>query len=397
MKKTAPTYCYQWLGISIEGHKIRRYDFSLSKKHLKEHLIKRDIIPLKITLITLKTNTSLAQQFTQQLVELLNSNIHLSKAIELIGQATTSPSLEIICRIIHQTILQGQNLATALGHFPTVFDECYCNIIAAGEQSGRLSELLQEINRYQTRQAHAKQQFKKALFYPLTVAIIAFFITTGLLTLVVPQFAELFRNSNTPLPLFTAIIISASTIIRHNFLLLASSITLLTFLLKKTFQQRRYKQFLFHLAHKLPFIKILYQNHILCRWTMILTTTLSANLPLLQALSSSKNVMNDLQYQHKIDQLIMNINNGQSLYKALKSTVILPLSDLSLIKIAEASGQIPDIFDYLQRKYESHIDSISTTMSKLIEPIIMIVLAVIIGSIVIALYLPMLQMGTTLT
>jgi len=331
--------------------------------------------------------------FIQELAVLLKANIPLMTALELL-QSQYPLKIQKIIIAIKKNISDGLTLSQALKKHPKYFDDLTIHIIKAGEASAALPQILGNIAGYQEKIALLKTRLKKALFYPLTVLFIAMIITIGLLVFIVPQFESLFESMGAQLPLVTRIVLSLAGFIKTKGLLLITIIFLLIlilFLTKKYFP--KFSEILSYLFLSLPILGKIYQKILFSRFSHTLAILLNARIPLTEALKISSNIISHQKYEKSIIQAREDIIKGDGLSHALGKSQLFPLIFIQFIHIGEQSGNLSDMLTKLAERYETESDHIIQTLTLLLEPAIMLILGILIGGLVIAMYLPVFELG----
>ncbi len=329
----------------------------------------------------------------RELAVLLKANIQLIIALDILSQQYPDKIRNMILSI-KKNISDGLSLSQSLEKHPKYFEALTIHIIKAGETSAALPQILDNIAGYQEKIALLKTRLKKALFYPLTVLCLALFITIGLLIFIVPQFESLFESMGAQLPLVTRIVLSFAGFIKTKgiiFILILFLIISLLILSKKYFV--KFSEFLSYLFLSLPVIGKIYQKIIFSRFSHTLAILLNARIPLTEALKISSHVISHKKYERSIIQARENIITGDLLSRALEKSRLFPYIFIQFIHIGEQSGCLSEMLTKLAERYEAEADHILQTLTLLLEPAIMLILGVLIGGLVIAMYLPVFELG----
>jgi len=393
---------YLWEGISEDGSKKKGLVEAKSKKKLKNALKEKGIVPLKIKrrakpFLAKKVSKKQLCFFTKELLHLLKTGIPLNQSLNIIYKSQKSFAFKQVIESIKLTIENGESFSNTLKKFPQYFDALYCSIIQVGEQSGKLEESLTHLARHQKRMEDLKQRVKRALAYPLTVLFVAILITLVLLIFIVPHFQSIFANFNVELPPLTRAIIGLSNIVRYDmdqigiwFFLIITIIWLL-----KQYSSR-FAQFCAEIPLHLPGIRKIIRLNLLANWHQSLASTVSAGLPLLEALKISEQIVPNKIYQEKLKEVIREISEGKNFHQSLAKTKLFPESTIQLISISEERGKLESTLTSIANEYEKRLDNMANQFSKLLEPIITIIVALIAGVLIVSMYLPVFQIGNVL-
>jgi len=316
------------------------------------------------------------------LATLLKANIPLLTALNMLAELQPVKQKKIIL-LLKKDISAGLSLSEAMQKQARTFDPLTIALIKAGEEAALLPLMLENIAHHQEKTATFKKRLQKALFYPLTVLSLAALITTGLLIFIIPQFESLFENMGAQLPLFTRMILFASRFIQqHGFILFILFILLIFILI--------------YFKDYLPFLGKFLQKLLLARFSYTLSLLLSANIPIIQALQIASNVLQHKKYEKALCEARENIKKGESFFQALQKTRQFPLLFLQFIQIGEHASQLKPLMLKISEYYEIQADHTLSTLTLLLEPAIMVILGILIGGLVIAMYLPVFQLGKIL-
>lgn len=399
-KPTNKTYTYK--GIGLRGDKLTGEIDAPSLQMARLQLHKKNITPTSIR----QKNRSLAWTkpvksmditlFFRQLSTMLLSGIALTKALDTAQQNSQNPSLKSIIHTIKTDIESGSGFAHALKKH-AAFSQLAVALIDAGERSGSLDVMLTRIAHHQERLEKLKNKLKKAMYYPIAVMVVAFIVTVILLIKVVPIFAKMFGNLGQELPLPTRIIMNMSDVLVAHFWSLAAVMFVggfgLIYLHQKT---DKITQLLDVLSLKLPLIKTITKKSALARFTRTLATTFEAGVPLLTALELSAQATNHRTFIKELQRAADRVRGGQKLGQALaQSSLFLPMT-VQMIDVGEESGRLTQMLDKVADYYDDEINEQIDGLSSLIEPIVMVVLGLIVGTVVLAMYLPIFNMGAGL-
>ncbi len=395
-------YTYQWQGITVDGKKTLGEIKAVTLKIAKMQLMKQGIIVLKITKkwpisfknFTKKISSEDMTHFFQQFANLMTAGIPIVQSINILQFIQEKHALQILISAIQIDIQSGKTLTQSLKKYPHYFDCFICHLSEVGEQTGKLALMLQRIALTQEKKWYFKNKIKQALLYPSLLFTVATLVSVIMLIVIVPRFAELFQNMQGKLPGLTVWIIACSTWLRENIWKCLLEIVLIFSLFYLSLKNSSYLQHrIDRLFFKLPFFGKFLQKIILSRFAYSLATTEYAGFPLDQGLKITMNITTNALYAQEIAKLPIAIAQGKQLHKALQQSPLFPPLLIQMVKIGEESGSIDNMLLKVANFYESEIDHFVSTLSHLLEPLIMVVLGVLIGGLVIALYLPIFKLG----
>lgn len=396
---------FRWEGINKRGIRVKGELSGLNQIHIHSELQRQGIEPLKIkkkpnqiTLFRQKISANSIVLFTQHLATMISAGIPLVEALNTLikAQAKTVAFQELI-QSIKNDVAAGKTFSSALSQHPKTFNPLFCNLIRAGEISGTLDIMLRRLAEYLAKTASIKIKIRKAMYYPVTVISISLIISGLLLVFIVPQFENLFNSYGGKLPLFTRIIIQLSNITKNYWYIVLGTIFFGGYFL----QYFRRKSHRFHylidkIMLKLPILNNLLQKTIIARMMRTLATTLTAGIPMIDALNCAASVANNKVYSQAIFQIRDDVTTGQQIHSAMSVTHIFPSMVVQMISVGEESGTISTMLDKIANFYEEEVNSIVNTLGTLMEPIIIIILSIIIGSFVLAMYLPIFKLGSVI-
>jgi type IV pilus assembly protein PilC len=296
---------------------------------------------------------------------------------------------------LRSNISGGKTLAETFGEYPDHFSALYTNLIKAGEKSGTLDKILQRLGNYLERSETLRKKVKKALIYPAAIVTVAFIVSSIMLIFVVPKFKSLFDSFGAKLPLFTRIIIAISNFMQSYWWIVVLAIVAGAWLFRRALRTNhkfhyRYDAFLL----KLPIIGPILQRAIVARFARTLSTTIESGMPITDAMRSMVDIMGNLVYSKAVAQITNDVTSGHQLNVSMTSTKLFPHMVIQMISVGEASGNLSGMLQKVADYYEEEVNYAVDNLSSLLEPLIMLLLGVIIGSLVIAMYLPIFKLGS---
>ena len=333
--------------------------------------------------------------FSRQLATMIKAGIPLTQSLEIVTDAIDNPSMKVLVLQIKYDIESGGTFASALSKHPRYFDGLFCSLVDSGEQSGALEIMLERVATYKEKNERLKVKVKKALKYPIAVTIVAVIVTIILLVKVVPVFSGLFESFGEELPAFTQLVVTISEWMQAWWFILIILIgsVIIGFIEGKK-RSRKFRNFLDRTILKVPIFGHITYQAIIARFARTLSTTFAAGVPLIDALESTAGVTNNVVFYNATQQIKNDVATGQQLQFSMRSTQLFPSLAIQLIGIGEESGKLEDMLDKVATYYENEVDNAVDGLTSLMEPVIMVVLGVLVGGLVVAMYLPILQMGS---
>lgn len=333
--------------------------------------------------------------FVRQLATMMKAGVPLTQSFEIVADSLENLSMKELVLKIKADIEAGSNFATALRKHPRYFDDLFCSLVESGEQSGALETMLERVATYKEKSEALKQKIKSAMKYPIAVIVVAIVVTAILLIKVVPVFADLFAGFGAELPAFTQLVVKMSDWLVAYYipLFLVLGGIIIGFVETKK-RSKKFRDFLDRLALKAPvFGKIVY-NAIIARFARTLSTTFAAGVPLIDALDSTAGAANNIVFYNATQRIKEDVSTGQQLQFAMRTTNLFPSMAIQMVGIGEEAGSLEEMLDKVATYYEDEVDAAVDGLTSLMEPMIMAFLGVVIGGLVVAMYLPIFQMGS---
>ena len=335
--------------------------------------------------------------FTRQLATMLNAGIPLVQSFGIIGAASENPRQQKLINTIRVDVESGATLAEALSKHPVYFDELYVNLVESGESAGVLDQVLENIATYKERIESIKGKIKKALFYPATVIAVAILVTAILLIFVIPQFESIFQSFGADLPAFTRLIVNLSESMQSYgwiYLILIVGGIMGIIALKK--RSRGFAHFLDRASLKIPVVGAVLEKAALSRFARTLATTFAAGVPLVDALKTVAGATGNIVYSDATLQIRDDVATGHQMQLAMQQTGLFPPMVIQMTAIGEEAGSLDAMLLKVADFYEEEVNNTVDALSSLLEPFIIILVGVIVGSIVVAMYLPIFQMAAVM-
>jgi type IV pilus assembly protein PilC len=332
--------------------------------------------------------------FTRQMATMMKAGVPLVQAFEIVSDGLENPTMKEMILKLKADVESGNNFAGALRQHPHLFDDLYCSLIESGEASGSLETMLDRVALYKEKTEALKQKIKKAVKYPIAVICVAVIVTGILLVKVVPTFQELFEGFGAELPAFTQFVIGISEGLQANFLMILLIIAAL--IIGFTEGRKRsqgFKDTVDRLVLRLPIIGPITHKATVARFSRTLSTTFAAGVPLIEALDACAGATGNVVYRKAVLQVKEDVATGQQLQFAMRSTGVFPAMALQMTAIGEESGALDSMLGKVATYYEDEVDNLVDGLTSMLEPLIMSVLGVLIGGLIIAMYLPIFQLG----
>jgi type IV pilus assembly protein PilC len=332
--------------------------------------------------------------FTRQLATMMQAGVPLLQAFDIVGKGHSNPAVSKLLFDIKTEVETGSSLAQAFRKYPIYFDSLFCNLVAAGEQAGILDSLLDRLASYKEKILAIKSKIKSALFYPVSIVVVAFIITAVIMIFVIPVFADLFKSFGADLPAPTQFVMALSKIFVSYWYIIFSVIGGSLWFFFYTWKRSEAMQFFMdRLFLRLPVFGDLIRKATIARWTRTLSTMFAAGVPLVEALDSVAGAAGNRVYYNATKKIQNEVSTGSSLTVAMQNSNVFPSMVLQMTAIGEESGSLDSMLSKVADFFEAEVDDAVEALSSLMEPMIMVVLGGLIGGLVIAMYLPIFKMG----
>jgi type IV pilus assembly protein PilC len=400
VKATKREIPFAWEGRDKRGARIKGKSVAPDEQTLRAELRRQGVAPSKIRKQRQgrkggKVNPGDIAVFSRQLATMLAAGIPLVQAFEIVGAGHEKPAMQKLILDIKADVEGGTSLHEALGKHPLYFDDLYVNLVEAGEQAGALESLLDKIATYKEKTEALKKKVTKALFYPAAVLVVAVLVTIILLVFVIPQFEALYKGFGANLPAFTQFVIHISQVVQHDGVYMAAvagGTGWAFFYFKK--RSRAMREFLDRVVLKLPVIGPILNKAAIARYARTLSTMFAAGVPLVEALESVAGATGNIVYENAVNKMRDEVSTGQRLQRAMENTGLFPNMVNQMIAVGEESGSLDEMSGKVATFYEQEVDNAVDAMSSLLEPLIMLILGVLVGGLVIAMYLPIFKLAS---
>lgn len=333
--------------------------------------------------------------FTRQLATMMKAGVPLVQAFDIVIDGLENPSMKTLVANIRNEVASGTGFAASLSKQPRYFDELFCNLVEAGEQSGALETMLDRIATYKEKTEALKSKIKKATSYPKAVVLVAVVVTGILLVKVVPQFASTFSSFGAELPVFTRFVVHLSDLAKAYWLPVAAIGFAASYAFKEAkFRSKDFSDKVDALTLRIPVVGKIIEQAVVARFARTLATTFAAGVPLVDSLESVAGAAGNIVYTKAIHKIRDDVTGGTQLNQAIKTTELFPSMLIQMVSIGEESGALDEMLEKVAIHYEAEVDNSVDGLTALLEPMIMSVLGILVGGLMIAMYLPIFQLGS---
>ena len=340
-----------------------------------------------------KIKTKILTQFTRQLATLVNAGLPLMRGIEVLKRQMKDPQMVEALNGIGENIAAGGTFSESLTQYPKIFDHLYVNMVKAGEAGGVLEVVLGRLAEFAEKSEKIKNKVKGAMIYPIVVLVAAIGITAFLLVAVIPKFQQVFNDmlGGAALPPITQFVIDASGFVQHNGLQIFLAVVAFVVLMKIVGKTEKGAYFFDVLKLKMPVTGTLTQRSAVSKFTRTLGTLLSSGVPILQSLTITRDTTGNRVLTEAIQNVHDSVKEGESMPQPLSQCKVFPPMVVSMVEVGEETGALADMLTRIANTYDDEVDNAVAGMTAAIEPALIIVLAVVVGTIVIAMFLPMVK------
>ncbi|CAM3691346.1 type II secretion system F family protein [Ectopseudomonas alcaliphila] len=400
-EKALKTSAFKWEGKDRRGAVVSGVINGQNPALVKAQLRKQGINPTKV-----RKESSLSfgkgkkikpmdiALFTRQMATMMKAGVPLLQSFDIISEGFDNPNMRKLVDEIKQEVAAGNSFATSLRKKPEYFDELYCNLVESGEQAGALENLLDRIATYKEKTEALKAKIKKAMNYPIAVIVVAVIVSAILLIKVVPQFESVFSSFGAELPAFTQMVIGISQALQSWWFVVLVVLLAVSFSFKEGLKRsQKFRDAVDRGVLKLPIVgDILYKSAV-ARFARTLSTTFAAGVPLVDALDSVSGATGNVVFKNATNKIKADVSTGMQLNFSMRTTGTFPSMAIQMTAIGEESGSLDEMLDKVASFYEEEVDNMVDGLTSLMEPIIMSVLGVLVGGLIIAMYLPIFQLG----
>jgi type IV pilus assembly protein PilC len=392
---------YVWQGKDRKGNKTKGEIMGSNLALVKAQLRKQGVIPDKVKKKpkplfggSKKITPFDIAMLTRQLATMMKAGVPLVQSFDIVADGLENKGLQELVVSIRNDISSGSGFAASLRKHPKHFDDLYCNLVDSGEKAGALEAMLDRIATYLEKTELLKKKVKKAMTYPIAVIVVAIVVTAILLVKVVPQFESLFQGFGAELPVFTQMVVRLSEWLQTWWFVVLLGIVGTIFLFKESKRRsQKFSDIVDKYVLKLPVVGEILDKSAVAKFGRVLSTTFAAGVPLVDALDSVAGATGNAVYRDAIQRIKNDVSSGTQLQASMRQQDIFPVMAVQLTAIGEESGNLDEMLQKVAEHYEAVVDDMVDNLTALMEPMIMAVLGVLVGGLIIAMYLPIFQMG----
>ena len=391
---------FLWEGKDKRGKVVKGKSLAKDENALRAELRRQGVAPGKIKKQSARVGGGRITPgdiavFSRQLATMLSAGIPLVQAFDIVGAGHEKASMQKLILDIKMDVEGGASLHESLAKRPLYFDDLFVNLVEAGEQAGALETLLDKVATYKEKTEALKKKVKKALFYPTAVLVVAVIVTVILLIYVIPQFEDLFKGFGADLPAFTQAVIGLSKFVQKFGLFIGvvlGGAGYAFFYFHK--RSRKLRQTMDRLQLRLPIIGPIMHKAAIARFARTLSTMFAAGVPLVEAMESVAGATGNIVYEDATLAMRDEVATGTRLQRAMETANLFPNMVVQMIAVGEEAGALDEMSGKVATFYEEEVNNAVDSMTSLLEPLIMAVLGVLVGSLVIAMYLPIFKLGS---
>ena len=392
---------YLWEGKNREGKSIRGEMRAASEAVVQTSLRRQGVMNARVKKARFKVGGSVSEKdislFTRQLATMMKAGVPLLQSFDIVGRGHANGAVAKLLLDIKADVETGSSLSQAFRKYPLYFDALYCNLVAAGEQAGILDTLLERLATYKEKILAIKSKIKAALFYPISVLVVAFIITAVIMIFVIPAFKDVFKSFGADLPAPTLLVIAISDFFVAYWWAIFGVIFGGFYAFFEAWKRSEKMQMAMdRLLLRLPIFGDIIRKAVIARWSRTLSTMFAAGVPLVESLDSVGGAAGNYVYKAATKQIQGEVSTGTSLTNAMTGTNLFPNMVTQMVAIGEESGALDSMLSKVADFFEQEVDDAVEAMSSLMEPIIMVVLGTLIGGMVVAMYLPIFKLGAVI-
>lgn len=370
-------------GEAIVNVTLRRQGIMVTKVKKKVYRSGRKITDKDLTM------------FTRQLATMMKAGVPLLQSFDIVGKGHANPSMAKLIMDLRADVETGTSLNNAFRKYPIYFDALFCNLVGAGEQAGILEDLLTRLAIYKEKTLAIKAKIRSALMYPCSILAIAFIVTAVIMIWVVPAFKQVFESFGADLPAPTLMVMAISEFfVAYWWLIFGGLFGALYFFFQAWRRSVKMQNAMDRVLLRLPVFGAVIRKATIARWTRTLSTMFAAGVPLVEALDSVGGASGNFVYLEATKRIQTEVSTGTSLTVAMQNTEVFPNMVTQMVSIGEESGALDAMLGKVADFFEEEVDDAVASLSSLMEPMIMVILGVLIGGLVVAMYLPIFKLGS---
>ena len=392
---------FLWEGKNRDGKTVRGEMRAASEAVVQASLRRQGVINARVKKQRFKIGGKVTEKdlalFTRQLATMMRAGVPLLQSFDIVGRGHANPAVSKLLLDIKADVETGSSLSQAFRKYPLYFDALYCNLVEAGEQAGILDTLLERLAAYKEKILAIKGKIKAALFYPISVIIVAFVITAVIMIFVIPAFKDVFKSFGADLPAPTLLVIAISDFFVAYWWAIFGIIFGGFFAFFEAWKRSEKVQMVMdRLLLRMPIFGDIIRKAVIARWTRTLSTMFAAGVPLVESLEAVGGAAGNFVYKVASKEIQSEVSTGTSLTTAMQNTRLFPNMVTQMVSIGEESGALDSMLAKVAEFFEQEVDDAVEAMSSLMEPMIMVVLGTLIGGMVVAMYLPIFKLGAVI-
>ncbi len=334
--------------------------------------------------------------FTRQFSTMINAGLPLVQCLEILSSQQDNATFKEILVKVKADVEAGSTFADALRKHPIVFNDLFCNLVAAGETGGILDTILNRLAAYIEKSMNLKKKVKGAMVYPAVVMAIALVVVSCLLIFVIPVFQKMFADMGGTLPAFTQLVINLSDFLQRYFLLVGALLIVLGFAFRRYYKSEKGREVVDDYLLKLPIFGSLIRKVAIAKFTRTLGTMLSSGVPILEALEIVARTSGNKTVEKAILKTKLSIGEGKTIAEPLGASGVFPPMVVQMISVGESTGALDSMLSKIADFFDDEVDAAVAALTSLLEPLLMVFLGSAIGALVVAMYLPIFQMASIL-
>jgi type IV pilus assembly protein PilC len=392
---------FLWEGVDRNNKPMRGELRAVSETVATTNLRRQGIRVTKIKRQSFRGGRSIGDKeitfFTRQLATMLKAGVPLLQSFDIIARGHSNARFSRLMLDLKNKVETGSSLSQAFREHPKHFDQLYCNLVQAGETAGMLDAILDRLATYKEKILAIKSKIKSALFYPISVIVVAIVVTWVIMIFVIPAFKSVFASFGANLPWLTQVVIDISDFFVAWWWAMFIAIVAAFIGIRLSIKRSESVRFLVHrLSLKIPIIGSILEKATIARWTRTLQTMFAAGVPLVESLDAVGGASGNMVYIQATKRIQTDVSTGTSLTNAMAAVNLFPPMVLQMTQIGEESGSLDNMLGKIADFYEREVDDAVTALSSLLEPIIIVFLGVVVGGLVVAMYLPIFKLGAVI-
>jgi type IV pilus assembly protein PilC len=396
---------FLWQGRDKRGTKLKGQHIATTPNLVRAELRRQGINPISVKKkpkplfggAGSRVSSKDIAVFSRQLATMLKSGVPLVTAFQIISGGVKNPRMRTMVDKIRSEIESGSSLYEGLGKYPVQFDELYTNLVKAGESAGVLDTILDDIATHKERIESIKGKIKKALYYPAAVIAVAIVVSSILLIYVIPQFEGIFQSFGADLPAFTKMVVNASRYMRSNGIyILAGLVATIVALIMAKKRSTKFAHWIDRVSLKIPIVGHILEQAAIARFCRTLAITFAAGVPLVDALKIVSGATGNRVFDEAASRIREDVSVGHNLQMAMQQVGVFPSMVIQMASIGEESGSLDEMLVKVAEAYEEEVSNAVDALSSLLEPLIIVFVGVIVGTMVIAMYLPIFKMAAVI-